>query len=67
MIYAGKKDKAQTLNWLMQAYQERNGRLANLAVHPQFLFLHGDGSFEALLEKMGRGTTGQANKAATKS
>jgi eukaryotic-like serine/threonine-protein kinase len=67
MIYAGKKDKAQTLNWLMQAYQERNGRLANLAVHPQFLFLHGDGSFEALLERMGRGTTGEANKAATKS
>jgi eukaryotic-like serine/threonine-protein kinase len=64
MIYAGQKDKTQTLNWLMQGYQERNGRLANLAVHPQFQFLHGDGNFEALLEKMGRGTV---SKAAAKS
>jgi serine/threonine protein kinase/tetratricopeptide (TPR) repeat protein len=64
MIYAGQKDKTQTMKWLMQAYQERNGRLANLAVHPQFQFLHGDGNFEALLEKMGRGTV---SKAAAKS
>ena len=63
MIYAGQKDKTQTLKWLMQAYQERNGRLANVAVHPQFAFLHGDANFEELLQKMGRSPSPDTSKA----
>ena len=61
-VYAGLGDKAETLKWLEKAYEERNGRLANLAVHPQFAFLRGEAPFQALLERMG---LGQA-KAATK-
>jgi serine/threonine-protein kinase len=53
MIYAGQRDKAQTMQWLEQSYEERNARLANVMMHPQFLFLSGDPRFEALLKKIG--------------
>ena len=53
MIYAGQRDKAQTIKWLEQSYEERNARLANLAMHPQFVFLRGDPRFDALLKKIG--------------
>lgn len=66
MIYAGQKDKTQTMKWLLQAYQGRNGRLANLAVHPQFAFLRGDANFEELLQKMGRTPSPEASKAVAK-
>ena len=49
MIYAGLRDKEKTLEWLERAYKERNGRVANLQVHPQFAFLHGDPRFERII------------------
>ena len=53
MIYAGQRDKAQTMKWLELSYEERNARLANLLVHPQFAFLRGDARFQKLLSQMG--------------
>jgi eukaryotic-like serine/threonine-protein kinase len=53
MIYAGQRDKAQTMKWLEQCYEERNARVANLGVHPQFAFLRGVPQFEALVKKIG--------------
>jgi eukaryotic-like serine/threonine-protein kinase len=52
MLYAGMGKKQETLSWLEKAYEERNGRIANLAVHPQFAFLHGEPRFESLLAHM---------------
>ena len=57
MLYAGQRDKSQTLKWLEQGYEERNARLANLMVHPQFAFLHGEPRFEVLLKKIGLSPT----------
>jgi eukaryotic-like serine/threonine-protein kinase len=52
MLYAGFGKREETIAWLQKAYEERNGRLANLAVHPQFAFLRGERGFERLLERM---------------
>jgi eukaryotic-like serine/threonine-protein kinase len=52
MLYAGFGKKPETIGWLEKAYEERNGRLANLAVHPQFAFLRGEPAYEKLLERM---------------
>jgi eukaryotic-like serine/threonine-protein kinase len=52
MLYAGMGKKQETISWLERAYEERNGRLANLAVHPQFAFLRGESRYEKLLERM---------------
>jgi tetratricopeptide (TPR) repeat protein len=52
MLYAGMGKKQETLSWLEKAYDERNGRMANLAVHPQFAFLRGEPRFEKLLARM---------------
>jgi TolB-like protein/tetratricopeptide (TPR) repeat protein/tRNA A-37 threonylcarbamoyl transferase component Bud32 len=52
MIYAGAANKQETLTWLERAYEERNPRLANIAVHPRFAFLRGDTRFESLLARM---------------
>jgi eukaryotic-like serine/threonine-protein kinase len=52
MLYAGLGKKQDTIQWLEKAYQERAARLANVAVHPQFVFLHGDSAFENLLARM---------------
>jgi TolB-like protein/Tfp pilus assembly protein PilF len=53
MLYAGFRDKQQTLSWLEKAFADRNGRMANLAVHPQFAFLQREPAFEDLLRRMG--------------
>jgi TolB-like protein/Tfp pilus assembly protein PilF len=50
--YAGFKDVRRTLESLEKAYVERNGRLANLGVHPQFAFLRGEPRFQNMVEKI---------------
>jgi len=52
MLYAGMGRKQETLAWLEKAYVERNARMVNLAVHPQFAFLRGHSGFENLLVRM---------------
>ena len=51
-LYAGMERKPETLEWLERSYAERNARMVNLAVHPVFAFLRGDGGFEKLLVRM---------------
>jgi tetratricopeptide (TPR) repeat protein len=51
-LYAGMSRRKETLVWLEKAYGERNARMVNLAVHPQFAFLRGDAGFEGLLARM---------------
>jgi eukaryotic-like serine/threonine-protein kinase len=52
MLYSGMKNKSETLAWLGKAYEERNARMVNLAVHPMFAFLRGQPGFEQLLARM---------------
>jgi TolB-like protein/DNA-binding winged helix-turn-helix (wHTH) protein/Tfp pilus assembly protein PilF len=52
MLYAGVGDKRQTLMWLQKAYEQRNGRLVNLKLHPQFAFLHNDPAFTQLTAQL---------------
>lgn len=52
VVYAGLHDAKNTLDWLEKAYVERNGRLTNLAVHPQFAFLRRESRFQDLVEKI---------------
>jgi eukaryotic-like serine/threonine-protein kinase len=50
--YAGFKDVNKTLEWLEKAYVEKNGRLVNLAVHPQFAFLRKEPRFQRIVEEI---------------
>jgi eukaryotic-like serine/threonine-protein kinase len=52
VVYAGMRDVNKTLEWLEKGYVERNGRLVNLRVHPQFAFLRKEPRFQNILEKM---------------
>jgi serine/threonine-protein kinase len=52
VVYAGMRDVDKTLEWLEKGYEERNGRLVNLAVHPQFAFLRPEPRFQNILKKM---------------
>jgi serine/threonine protein kinase/Tfp pilus assembly protein PilF len=52
-VYAGFLDINKTLEWLEKAYAERNGRLVNLGVHPQFAFLQKEPRFQRIAEKIG--------------
>lgn len=54
-VYAGLGDRIKTMEWLEKTYQERNGRVVNVVVHPQFAFLHGDARFQALAKKINQG------------
>jgi tetratricopeptide (TPR) repeat protein len=58
VIYAGFRDKERTLKALEDAYDERNGRLVNLGVHPQFAFLSREPRFQKLLAQIGLSLTG---------
>jgi tetratricopeptide (TPR) repeat protein len=51
-VYAGLQDTGKTLDWLEKAYVERNSRLINLGVHPQFAFLRKEPRFQNVLEKI---------------
>jgi len=52
VVYAGFRDVNKTLDWLEKAYEERNGRLVNLSVHPEFAFLRNEPRFRKLVEKI---------------
>ena len=52
VVYAGFRDVNKTLEWLEKAYVERNGRMVNLAVHPQFAFLRNEPRMQNLVEKI---------------
>ena len=52
LIYAGLRDKNKTLEWLEKACVERDGKLVNLAVHPQFVFLRKEPQFQTLVDKI---------------
>lgn len=60
MLYAGFNDKPKTLAWLEKAFAERNGRMANIAVHPRFVFLHAEPGFQDLLRRMGLSASAQS-------
>lgn len=57
-LYAGFRDKEKTQKALEQAYAERNPRLVNLAVHPQFAFLKGEPRFERLRKEISASISG---------
>ncbi len=52
-VYAGFRDKEKTLAALERSYDDRNGRVINLAVHPQFAFLRDEPRFRDLVARMG--------------
>jgi len=52
MLYAGVRDKRQTLFWLQKAIDHRNGRLVNLKLHPQFAFLRNDPEFTQITAQL---------------
>lgn len=51
-LYAGLGEKKLALDWLEKAYDERSGRIVNLAVHPQFASLHDEPRFQSLVAKL---------------
>lgn len=51
-VYAGFKDVNKTLEWLERAYVEKNARLINLGVHPEFAFLRKEARFQRIVEKI---------------
>lgn len=51
-IYVGLGDKKRALDWLEKAYDARSGRIANLALHPQFVSLHSEPRFQKLVERL---------------
>jgi hypothetical protein len=52
VVYAGFHEANETLEWLEKGWEERNGRLVNLGVHPQFAFLRKEKRFRDIVEKM---------------
>jgi len=67
VIYAGFRDKEKTLKALEEAYEERNGRMVNLAVHPQFAFLKPEPRFQKLLAQIGLSVSARQAKQGSKS
>jgi tetratricopeptide (TPR) repeat protein len=60
MLYTGLGEKNLALDWLDKAYEERSGRIVNLAVHPQFAPLRDEPRFQALQAKL-RQPTGEVS------
>ncbi len=52
-IYAGLGDKAQALDWLEKAYDQRTWSLFLLKAEPMYDNLRGEPRFQALVTKMG--------------
>lgn len=52
IVYAGFQDVGKTLDWLERAYVERNGRMANLKMHPAFAFLRDQPRWQELVQKI---------------
>jgi serine/threonine protein kinase/tetratricopeptide (TPR) repeat protein len=52
VVYAGFHDVNETLDWLEKGWEERNGRLVNLGVHPQFAFLRKEKKFQNIVERI---------------
>lgn len=65
VIYAGFRDKEKTLRALEEAYDERNGRMVNLGVHPQFAFLKSEPRFQRLLAEISLILTGHEARGAS--
>ncbi|HEY1472281.1 MAG TPA: protein kinase [Candidatus Acidoferrum sp.] len=63
ILYAGFRDKNKTMSALEKAFEERNGRMPNVAVHPLFAFLRGEARFQKLLSQMGLMTVLQGETA----
>lgn len=53
LVYAGLGDKDEAFHWLDKAYEERSGRLINIAVHPRFADLRDDPRFVELVQRIG--------------
>jgi tetratricopeptide (TPR) repeat protein len=53
LIYAGLKQRDEAFYWLEQAYNERHGALALLAVDPDVNLLRDDPRFAELVRKVG--------------
>jgi serine/threonine-protein kinase len=67
VIYAGFRDKEKTLNALEEAYVERNGRMVNLGVHPQFAFLKQEPRFQRLLAQINSSLSARQAKESSES
>lgn len=53
IAYAGLDDQATVLQWLERSYEQRDGHLVNLKVHPAFDRLHTNPEFHKFLRRMG--------------
>ena len=56
LIYEGLGDKAQALEWLERAYEDRSFFLTYIKVDPRFDSLRGEPRFQDLLRRMGLGS-----------
>jgi len=52
IAYAGLDEQAAALQWLQKSYEERDGHLVNLKVHPAFDRLHANPQFQELMRRM---------------
>ncbi len=52
VVHAGFRDVGKTLDWLEKSYAERDGKMVNLGVHPQFVFLRKEPRFQSLVNKI---------------
>lgn len=52
IAYSGLDDQPATIEWLQKSYEERDGHLVNLRVHPAFDRLHANPQFHNLLHRM---------------